>query len=134
MPRRLTTLFARSPLWLLIVAWFCANSPQELTLHVFEWAGQARHFSHQASLRADVSRLLAGNPERPVCMIAERAPDTPDNRAAPHAELVVNKLLYTIEARDALTAPDTGPTHTARGAPPRATVRADDVPHPPPRA
>jgi hypothetical protein len=46
------------PVFLLVVAWFCANGPQSLTVDLMEWASGARHFSHQQMLRTQVKDRL----------------------------------------------------------------------------
>lgn len=45
---------------MLIVAWLCANCPQEMTLRLAAWTKDARSFSHQERLKAEVASLLAG--------------------------------------------------------------------------
>lgn len=57
---RLTRLNARWPFWLLLAAWFCANSPQAATCEVIVWLGNARSFSHQERLSSEVASILAG--------------------------------------------------------------------------
>ncbi len=50
----------RWPFWLLIAAWICANSPQAATYAVITWIGEARHFTHQQRLTAEVAQVLTG--------------------------------------------------------------------------
>jgi hypothetical protein len=50
----------RLTFWLLLAAWFCANTPPVVTFHLMVWTGGARHFSHQGRLKADVALLLSG--------------------------------------------------------------------------
>lgn len=50
----------RWPFWLLLAAWFCANSPQAATYAVLTWLAEARSFTHQQQLTFDVVHLLAG--------------------------------------------------------------------------
>ena len=74
---------ARWPFWLLLAAWFCANSPQAATYEVVVWLGNARHFSHQQRLRAEVAAILAG-PEAPVVVAAvHAAPERPPGPPLP---------------------------------------------------
>jgi hypothetical protein len=51
---------ARWPFWLLLAAWFCANSPQAAMFAVVNWIGESRHFTHQQRLVSDVAHLLGG--------------------------------------------------------------------------
>ena len=56
------------PLWLLVLAWFCANSPQTLICTAVVWLGEARSFSHQQRLASEVAHLLVG--EKPHSLLA----------------------------------------------------------------
>lgn len=82
------------PFWLLLAAWFCANSPQSATFSVILWAKGSRHFSHQERLRADVARLLAGTQAPSPPRIARSAPARPFAAPVP-AEAVLKKLDLT---------------------------------------
>ena len=63
-PGRLSqTRPARWPFWLLVAAWWCANTPQAATFEVILWLKGAACFSHQADLRADVASILTGVPK-----------------------------------------------------------------------
>jgi hypothetical protein len=78
------------PFWLLLAAWFCANTPQAVTYDLMVWAKGSRHFSHQDRLKADVARLLAGG-TAPVALRAARpAPAQPSSCPIP-AEAVLKK-------------------------------------------
>jgi len=74
-PRRPTT--HRWPFWLLIAAWFCANSPQTATYALLAWLGEARTFSHQQQLSRDVAHLLGGEtaPSRVAAVMARAKAD-----------------------------------------------------------
>ncbi|MBC7366330.1 MAG: hypothetical protein H7343_05875 [Undibacterium sp.] len=82
---------ARWPFWLLLAAWFCANSPQPATYEMVVWLGNARHFSHQQRLSAEVAFILAGA-EAPTATGAAPAdagrPFTPPQPA----EATLNKI------------------------------------------
>ena len=64
---------AQWPFWLLLAAWVCANSPQAAIYGVLGWLAEARNFSHQHRLMADVAGLLGGekSPESTVVASAE---------------------------------------------------------------
>jgi hypothetical protein len=97
---RLKSSPAGWPVWLLFAAWLGANSPQELTLNMMTWAGQARHFSHQDRLRSEVAFILAGKPAAPARLAANPAPARP---SAPPvvAEVVLKKIdLYVSVAAE----------------------------------
>ena len=89
------------PFWLLIMAWFCANSPQSATFAVLAWAGEARSFSHQNRLSQDLVHLLVGEEKAVVVNSAEEAPSPPTAPAIPTAatlkkiELAVEHLART---------------------------------------
>jgi hypothetical protein len=51
------------PFWLLVAAWWCANTPQAATFEVILWLKGAAYFSHQADLHADVAAILTGVPK-----------------------------------------------------------------------
>ena len=80
-PRHLRS--ARWPFWLLLAAWFCANSPQSATYALVVWMGNARNFSHQQRLTSEVAFILAGKPEASVEAIAEPPPARPQNVPLP---------------------------------------------------
>lgn len=79
------------PFWLLLAAWFCANSPQAATYEVVVWLGNARHFSHQQRLSADVAFILAGSDAHAVIAAAKAAPARPFAPAVP-AEATLKKI------------------------------------------
>jgi hypothetical protein len=56
------------PLWLLVLAWFCANCPQTLLCTAVVWFGEAGSFSHQQRLTSSVAHLLVG--EKPHSLLA----------------------------------------------------------------
>ncbi|HVS51641.1 MAG TPA: hypothetical protein VHD62_04740 [Opitutaceae bacterium] len=69
---------ARWPFWLLLAAWFCANSPQPAVYAAMGWLMEARHFSHQRALTLEVARLLSAAPaETPRVARAETKPAVP---------------------------------------------------------
>jgi hypothetical protein len=79
------------PFWLLLAAWFCANSPQSITYELIVWAGKSRHFSHQERLKEDVARLLAGRAAPIALVSARRLPERPFSAPIP-AEAVIKKI------------------------------------------
>jgi hypothetical protein len=58
------------PFWLLLGAWFCANTPQGAIFTALTWMAEARSFTHQQRLSADVARILGG--EKATSPIAEK--------------------------------------------------------------
>lgn len=78
------------PIWLLFAAWFCANSPQSVTYDLMLWIRDARHFSHQERLKADVAAILSGNGGK----VASRVVKTPARPPAPPvpAEAMMRKI------------------------------------------
>jgi hypothetical protein len=60
----------RWPFWLLLGAWFCANTPQVAIFTALTWMAEGRSFTHQQRLTADVARILGG--EKPTSPIAEK--------------------------------------------------------------
>lgn len=54
---------AKWPFWLLVAAWWCANTPQAATFEMILWLKGAASFSHQAELKADVAAILSGVPK-----------------------------------------------------------------------
>ena len=87
---------ARWPFWLLLAAWFCANSPQAATYALLTWLGEARHFSQQQRLTAEVAAVLTGA-EAPVAFAA--APDTTVRPFAPPvpADATLKKIELAVE-------------------------------------
>jgi hypothetical protein len=53
---------ARWPFWLLVAAWWCANTPQAATFEVILWLKGAAYYSHQADLHDQVAAMLTGVP------------------------------------------------------------------------
>jgi hypothetical protein len=82
------------PFWLLIAAWFCANSPQAATYSLIVWAKGSQHFSHQERLKEDVARLLTGEKALPGAGIAGPAPARPFAPQVP-IDAVLKKLDLT---------------------------------------
>ncbi len=79
------------PFWLLLAAWFCANSPQALTYHLIVWAKGGSHFSHQERLKADVAFLLSGRKAAGLQKAIAAVPARPVAPPVP-AEAVLKKL------------------------------------------
>lgn len=87
---------ARWPFWLLLAAWVCANSPQAATYALLAWLGEARHFSHQQRLTAEVASLLAGERAPGPGVAMTDAPAKPPAPPLP-AEAVLKKLDLAVE-------------------------------------
>jgi hypothetical protein len=82
------------PTWLLIAAWFCANSPQSVTYDLILWAHGATHFSHQDRLKADVAFLLAGKKTPLAVQWQKSAPTKPFAPPMPAEGLLKKIDLY----------------------------------------
>jgi hypothetical protein len=89
---------ARWPFWLLIAAWVCANSPQAATYALLTWFGEARHFSHQQRLTAEVAHVFTGEKSPAMAVVAldvsERpfAPMVPSDATLRKIELAVERM------------------------------------------
>lgn len=68
---------AKWPFWLLIAAWICANSPQIAVCALLAWMGEARHFSHQQRLTAEVAHVLTGARSESLLAALPHAPAKP---------------------------------------------------------
>lgn len=90
---------ARWPFWLLLAAWFCANSLQAATYEIVVWLGNARHFSHQQRLTSEVASILAGSDAHDVIATASAAPERPFTPlVAVDATLKKIDLLFTVSS------------------------------------
>lgn len=107
------TLFARSPFWVLIAAWFCANTPQT-----------ARHFSHQEQLQAQVRAAPLG----------EAAENSPRYVATATAATTIENILLSPESAGSPPASFSTTIHGHCESQLMLIAHTADVPHPPPRA
>jgi hypothetical protein len=82
-PRTHVRITSRWPFWLLLAAWFCANSPQAATYDAIIWLGNARHFSHQQRLTNEVVSILAGEQQSPAVATLGTLRTAPDRPFAP---------------------------------------------------
>lgn len=74
-----------------MVAWLCANSPQEMTLRFAAWTKDARAFSHQERLKAEVASLLSSTKTEAPRLAGRPVPPQP--KAVPAvAEVVLKKI------------------------------------------
>lgn len=81
---------ARWPFWLLLAAWFCANSPQAATYEIVVWLGNARTFSHQQRLTSEVAFILGGQPAAATMMKAH--PAERSQHLPPAMEIALKKI------------------------------------------
>jgi hypothetical protein len=95
---------ARWPFWLLLAAWFCANSPQAATYGLIVWLGQARHFSHQQRLTLQVATVLGGEHARSALAADKATPDRPVSPPIP-AEATLKKIDLAITLSSELIPP-----------------------------
>ncbi len=117
---------------LLLVAWFCANSPQTALFSVLSWVDEARHFSHQQRLVADVAHLLGG--ETPPAKYATLPADAPADPLPPvPIGAVLKKIDLTLEVASSLAPPMTEDGRLRAGALPWAEAMRAAPPHEPPR-
>jgi hypothetical protein len=79
------------PFFLLVAAWFCANSPQSVAINILEWAKGARHFSHQLQLKSEVLSLLAGK-YTPAVLMAAQAPSKAPTPVPISNEATIKKI------------------------------------------
>ena len=88
---------AQWPFWLLLAAWVCANSPQVAVHGVLGWLAEARNFSHQHRLTADVATLLGGEPSpaKTVTATTNSQPNLPP--PALPADLVFKRLDLAVQ-------------------------------------
>jgi hypothetical protein len=93
-----TPASARWPIWLLLAAWICANSPQAATYAFLEWAAEARNFSHQKRLTRDVAFLLAGAKAEAEPTAVEATPVAPPMQPAIPPEAVLKRLDLAMES------------------------------------
>jgi hypothetical protein len=121
------------PVWLLLVAWFCANCPPTLICASFIWLGEAHTFDHQQRLKSDIAHLLVGEKPHSLLSHVPTLPVAPGKSALPplpalkKIELAAEDTLFWIAPR--LPAP----AH-ARSALHAASALRAPPPHGPPRA
>lgn len=120
------------PFWLLIVAWVCASSPQAAVSGMIGWVGEARHFSHQGRLQAQLAVLLTGE-QTPTAMVAmqDEAP-TPFNLPAPVAS-GCTKIHLAVQETHELRPPSVKQAAPWTGLFQVADTIRDQPPHEPPR-
>ena len=87
------------PFFLMIAAWFCANTPQSMAFDMMVWAKGARHFSHQEQLKADVAFLLAGSNMKQIMATAKGAAASPVQASVPEDAVVKKIDLSSAETR-----------------------------------
>jgi len=87
------------PFWLLVAAWICANCPQPGLYAVVAWLAEARTFSHQQRLTAQVAVLLGSDQAAAKPQPVVAAADSSAPPAAPlcPADAVVKKLPLQVE-------------------------------------
>jgi hypothetical protein len=84
------------PFWVLIAAWFCANTPQVAVYEFVSWAGQARHFSHQQKLQNDVVSALTGDKGPELVAGANKGPSKPFLPVIP-TDAVLKKIELAVQ-------------------------------------
>lgn len=139
---RRSTILLRCPFWLLIAAWFCANTPQIASLHVILWVKNAHHFSHQQQLRHQVAAVLSGHSEEhgqavlAAANIASTAEAETDDalKEGSKADFSVKKIVMSVEAERRLSVDRSSRQSRWReGGPLQLIAHVADVPSPPPR-
>jgi hypothetical protein len=123
---------SRWPFWLLALAWVCANCPLVVS-YAAVWIGEARSFSHQQRLTADVARVLAG--EEPSSMLAavDNIPVESPKPAVPPTD-AVKKIEMATESSLFSVAPMTPDTARLMSVSCLVSALPASPPHEPPRA
>lgn len=123
---------SRWPFWLLLAAWFCANSPQAATYEVVVWLGSARHFSHQQRLTAEVVLALTGRSLESIPVVAKSAPAKPSVPPVP-VEAMLKKIELAVQDTSEWLPPDVLALVRAESAPLMPDSFRAAPPHEPPR-
>ncbi|MBL9200775.1 MAG: hypothetical protein JNL39_09730 [Opitutaceae bacterium] len=101
MKTRRPTSALQWPFWLLIAAWVCANSPQAGVYAALSWLAEARTFTHQQRLVAEVAHLLGGGEAVPsaIAQTVARARSQDTSRPVPPvpADAVLKKIPLVLE-------------------------------------
>lgn len=88
----------RWPFWVLLAAWVCANSPQAATYAFLSWMAEARSFTHQQRLTAEVASLLGGGAAERETEMAKTETEAPNRPpTAVPAEAVLKKIQLSLE-------------------------------------
>lgn len=119
------------PFWLLVAAWFFANTPQVGVYEFVSWMGQARHFSHQQRLQIEVAVFFTGQQES-AASLAEHAPEKPFLPIVP-AEAVLKKIELAVQSTSEVLPPVIVAAVYAEGMGTVPEPRRDEPPHEPPR-
>jgi hypothetical protein len=102
---------ANWPFWLLVAAWWCANTPQAATFEVIMWLKGAAQYSHQAELRDDVAAVLTGAPQaaRAQAHLGKLGRETPPPEVPLAKTLTIKRVSLCLqEERITSGRPDTG--------------------------
>ena len=99
---------ARWPFWLLVAAWFCANTPQQVIYGAALWLANGRHFSHQERLRTDVIGLLTGKKTNPLLALAKSGPVPMPAAPLPPTDSLKKIDLYTADKPEPIAPPRLG--------------------------
>ena len=92
------------PIWLLLLAWICANCPGHVIYAGLTWLDHARTFSHHNRLKLEVARLLTKTeipdlPEHVAPTIpSKKKPPAPTVEAARRVELAFEPELRVAPA------------------------------------
>ncbi|MEO6750849.1 MAG: hypothetical protein ABIZ04_02820 [Opitutus sp.] len=122
------------PFWLLILAWVCANSPQAAVHGVIGWVGEARHFSHQQRLQAELSVALTGDQASSVLVAVKDEATKPFNLPAAPVDSGCTKFHLAVQETKALPPPAIMAAAPWAGLIQVANTIRDRPPHEPPRA
>lgn len=90
---------ARWPFWILLAAWWCANTPQAATFELILWFKGAAHFSHQQQLHSDVASLLGGGRHAPRRDLSKAASQPPPS-APLLVKVTVKRVDLSVQAED----------------------------------
>lgn len=119
------------PFWVLIAAWFCANTPQVAVYEAVSWLGNARHFSHQQRLQIDVVSVLTGD----KAVLHLTAADTPAKPFLPvvPTDAVLKKIELAVQSTSELLPPIACPLARVESKSQVPDSLRDRPPHEPPR-
>lgn len=120
------------PFWVLVLAWFCANTPGRLSYECAVWMAHARHFSHQERLKADVASLLGGHKANPLAALARSCAEPQPAAPAAATESLQKIDLYKADIVESVV-PPTGASYAAAAESPLAGHARPEPLVPPPK-
>lgn len=120
------------PIWLLALAWLCANSPQSAGFEIISWIKGASHFSHQTNLVESASLLLSDQEIPRAQLAAATEVPAPVEPLIP-AEATIKKIELVVPDWNGSRMPRVEVVHYFSQPIPAWGNLVQDVPLPPPR-